>query len=672
MKEIFRVPNASYPDAMISHETLIRDGVLIEQARSILQNIPALYALLTVACVLLGVTFFDNAPKTLTVFVPIAAVLFCAWRFIHWRRTASLEIDAAAAQAMLQRMEVVTILLCLGLGAWLWSFLPYADTTERMYLAFFTALTGASVTIYAMPRPRIVAVTLSVVLIDYTAIFLMDGSQLFQMIGWELLVIFITFFKVSVGVAKRLEQGVILQTQLVAEHSHATALAAANHTLALSDTLTGLPNRRYFFEEIQNRYADPNDLRLPIIGLVDLDGFKQINDVFGHAAGDAVLIAVARRLQHVLGSDTVPSRLGGDEFAFILSNKRSIGEARDIAAELLEAIAAPIDLPSGDQGRVSASIGFSSLDFPVNAATDLLEQADFALYQAKEVGAGAVVEFSSAHADILRREHLVQQCFKTADLSRELRLVFQPVVDSSSGDVVRFEALARWESPELGSVSPVGFVSIAEKSGITDRLSQTVLRKTIEQLSAWPSHTNISVNLSAKDIINEDTTDGLVALLKATSKSIRSRITLEVTESSFMSDFDAARRSIMKFQALGLAIALDDFGTGFSSLRYLQELEFDIVKIDRSFVRSLCSQDKSFGLVATIQQLCRNMSIECVIEGIETEDQLIMARRAGCRLVQGYYYTKPLEAPDAFRYISGTAQFSAFSNAGAERLVGVA
>ncbi|MFN7169290.1 MAG: putative bifunctional diguanylate cyclase/phosphodiesterase [Pannonibacter sp.] len=646
--------------------------MLIEQARGILQNIPSLYALLTVACLLLGVTFVDSAPPILTVFVPIAAVLFCVWRYFCWRRNNASKIDAATAPLLLKRMKALTIFMCLCLGGWLWSLLPYAGTTEKMYLAFFAALTGASVTILALSRPRIVAFTLSIVMIEYIAIFMTDGNRLYQLIGCEIFVIFVTFFQVSCSVARRLEQGVLLQTQLLAEHHKATELAAANRTLALSDTLTGLPNRRHFFEEIQNRFAEPKHHGLPIIGLVDLDGFKQINDVFGHAAGDAVLVAVSSRLRRILGTDGVPSRLGGDEFAFILSNKRSMNEAREMAAEILEAIATPIDLPSGDQGRVSASIGFSSLDFPADVATDLLEQADFALYRAKESGVGAVVEFSSAHADILRREHHVQHCFKTADLARELRLVFQPVVDSTNGEVVRFEALARWESPELGSVSPVEFVAVAEKSGMTNRLTQTVLRKTIDQLLDWPGDTKVSLNLSAKDIINEDTSDALVALLKATSESVRSRITLEVTETSFMSDFDAARRNIRKFQALGLTIALDDFGTGFSSLRYLQELEFDIVKIDRSFVHALCTHEKSFGLVATIQQLCRNMSIECVIEGIETEDQLIMARRAGCRLVQGYYYAEPLEALEAFRYISGAAQFSAFSKTGAERLVGAA
>lgn len=646
--------------------------MLVEQTRSILQAIPSLYALLTVACLLLGITFADTAPKLLTVAVPSAAVLFCAWRYSIWRRASKFEINAETARPMLLRMEFVTVMLCLVLGAWLWSLVPYANPTQKMYLAFFMGLTGASVTIYAMPRPRIVAMTLCTTFVGYIAIFWFDGSPLYQLIGCELLVVFITFYNVSRGVARRVEQGVLLQTQLLAGHRHATALATENRALALSDTLTGLPNRRCFFEDIENQFADSHGRTLPIVGLVDLDGFKHINDVFGHAAGDAVLIAVAERLQNVLGTHGIPSRLGGDEFAFILSDKNSIREARCIANDILDAVSAPIDLPSGDKGRVSASIGFSSPDFPVNVATDLLEQADFALYRAKEMNSGTVVEFSGAHADILRREHNVQFCFKNADLAEELRLVFQPVVDSTSGRIVRFEALARWESPELGSVSPVEFVAVAEKSGMTSRLTSIVLRKTIDQLLVWTEGTKISVNLSAQDIISEDTTDGLIELLETAPEHVRRRITLEVTETSFLSDFSEARRNLLKFRALGLTIALDDFGTGYSSLRYLQELEFDIVKIDRSFVNALCTHEKSFGLVSTIQQLCRNMAIECVIEGVETQEQLTMARRAGCRLVQGYVYAKPLESPDASRYINGELQFPAIRVTNVDSLVSVA
>ena len=667
-----RVPTAFTPNAMNVNQAHIRDGVLVEQARSILLNIPSLYVLLSVASILLGITFADTAPPALTIYVPIGAVIFCAWRSLLWKRAADFPTDAALARSMLRRMEIITVPLCVMLGLWLWSLVPYANPTEKMYLAFFTGLTGASVTIYAMPRPRIVAMTLVTTFAGYVAIFGSDKSPLYQLIGCELVVIFVTFYRVSCGVAQRVEQGVVLQAELLAQHQNATALANENRALAMSDTLTGLPNRRRFFEEIEIRFEAARGRNLPIVGLVDLDGFKQINDVFGHTAGDAVLVAVANRLKHILGADGVPSRLGGDEFSFILSNRNSIREARTIAGEILDAIALPIDLPSGDKGRVSASIGFSSPEFPVDVATDLLEQADFALYRAKEAGAGAVVEFSGAHADTLRREHNVQLCFRNADLARELRLVFQPVVDSTSGRVVRFEALARWESPLLGSVSPLEFVAIAEKSGMTSRLTRMVLRKTIDQLLDWPGDVRVSINLSAQDIISEDTTNGLVDLLHGAPEQVRRRMTLEVTETSFMSDFNEARRNLMKFQALGLTIALDDFGTGFSSLRYLQELEFDIVKIDRSFVSSLGTLEKSLGLVSTIQQLCRNMAIECVIEGVETQEQLAMARRAGCRLVQGYVYAKPLEPADAFRYISGENQFPPIQSTNARVCVDVA
>ena len=397
-----------------------------------------------------------------------------------------------------------------------------------------------------------------------------------------------------------------------------------------------------------------------MIGLIDLDGFKPINDVFGHTAGDAVLVETARRLKRVLGDKASVSRLGGDEFAYILPRTVSQKEAKRIAQQIVNAMNEPVQLPNRDTSRVSASVGYSSRAFAVKSAHDLLEQADFALFRAKEHKVGQAIEFSASHAESQLREAVVHQALKKADLEKELRLVFQPIVNSTDGAVNRCEALARWDSPQLGSVPPLEFVAIAEKMGMTQQLTRVVVRKALEQLRRWPELPSMSVNLSAQDIISRETSDSLVAMILAEPESVRERLVLEVTESSLLNDMEEARYNLMKFRFMGLKIALDDFGTGYSSLRYLQELEFDIVKIDRSFGAAINTTARGLGLVATIQHLCRSLAIECIIEGIETREQLETARSAGCRLVQGYLYAAPLDALELHAYLTGEKKFPSY------------
>ncbi|HPF24934.1 MAG TPA: EAL domain-containing protein, partial [Hyphomonas sp.] len=389
-------------------------------------------------------------------------------------------------------------------------------------------------------------------------------------------------------------------------------------------------------------------------------GFKPINDVFGHAAGDAVLVETARRLREVLGEDARVARLGGDEFAYILHGGLSQAEVKKIAQSIVDAIAVPVRLPNDDTSRVSASVGYSSRNFAVTSARDLLEQADFALFRAKELKTGGAVEFSADHAQSQMREAVVHQALKKANLDEEIQLVFQPIVNSTDGEMTRCEALARWTSSELGSVPPLEFVSVAEKAGMTHHLTRVVVRKALEQLRAWPALPSMSVNLSAQDVISRETTDALVAMLLKEPERVRRRLVLEVTESSLLNDMEEARYNLMKFRFLGLKIALDDFGTGYSSLRYLQELEFDIVKIDRSFGVAINTKARGLGLVATIQHLCRSLGIECIIEGIETREQLEVARSAGCRFVQGYIYARPLEAREIEVYLRGEKRFPSY------------
>ena len=645
---------------MLQNARTPEEAVTMEQLRAISQNIPALYLMLTVAAIALGATFVGNAPALLTVGIPGIFVALSTIRLAFWKFGDSRLMHPEEARTKLKQIEVLTSALFLFLGVWVWLLLPYASGEERLYLSFFTAFTGASSTICAISRPRLVGVCLFMTLGVFCLLFFDWNERFYFYATMQLGVTYLVFFLASRTYKMRLAQSVVLLNRLNAENRRSSELADTNESMALTDMLTGLPNRRQFFQDVDASYDPKTDEKLPVIGLIDLDGFKPINDVFGHTAGDTVLVETARRLKRVLGDKASVSRLGGDEFAYILPRTVSQKEAKRIAQQIVNAMNEPVQLPNRDTSRVSASVGYSSRAFAVKSAHDLLEQADFALFRAKEHKVGQAIEFSASHVESQLREAVVHQALKKADLEKELRLVFQPIVNSTDGAVNRCEALARWDSPQLGSVPPLEFVAIAEKMGMTQQLTRVVVRKALEQLRRWPELPSMSVNLSAQDIISRETSDSLVAMILAEPESVRERLVLEVTESSLLNDMEEARYNLMKFRFMGLKIALDDFGTGYSSLRYLQELEFDIVKIDRSFGAAINTTARGLGLVATIQHLCRSLAIECIIEGIETREQLETARSAGCRLVQGYLYAAPLDALELHAYLTGEKKFPSY------------
>lgn len=645
---------------MLQNARTPEEAVMMEQLRAITQNIPALYLMLVIAVIALGSTFLQQAPDVLTIGVPTVFVLLGAIRLLIWHHGQKGMLHPEKVQRKLLQVELLTSLLFASLGLWVWALLPYASDQERLYLSFFTAFTGASSTICGISRPRLVGMCIFLTLSVFCILFFDPDEQFYYFATAQIAVTYLVFFLASQSYKRRLAQSVVLLNRLNAENRRASELADTNQSMALTDMLTGLPNRRKFFQDVDAAYNPKTDKRTPVVGLIDLDGFKPINDVFGHTAGDAVLIETAKRLRRVLGEDASVARLGGDEFAYILPKSVSQKDVKRIAQRIVNAMSEPVRLPNKDTSRVSASVGYSSRAFPVKSARDLMEQADFALFRAKEHKIGRAVEFSAVHAESQMREAVIHQAMKKADLDAELRLVFQPIVNSTDGEVTRCEALARWDSPELGSVPPLEFVSIAEKMGMTQQLTRVVVRKALAHLRDWPELASMSVNLSAQDIISRETSDALVAIILTEPEEVRRRLVLEVTESSLLNDMEEARHNLMKFRFLGLKIALDDFGTGYSSLRYLQDLEFDIVKIDRSFGAAIDSTARGLGLVATIQHLCRSLNIECIIEGIETRQQLEVARSAGCRFVQGYLYSAPLEAKDVRAYFAREKRFPGY------------
>lgn len=414
--------------------------------------------------------------------------------------------------------------------------------------------------------------------------------------------------------------------------------------LAECDALTDLPNRRSFFLALETARTRLREHGEPfILGLVDLDGFKPVNDTYGHAAGDEMLKTVADRLRVIADDTVIPARLGGDEFALIAATSCPRNEtALQLGHRVEAALSRPYDL--GEYTcKASGSVGLLICDDPALSAQELMERADHALYFAKRALQGKAVVFNAALEAEMSASSQLDKALRRCDHEAEFRVEFQPQYDLVKNRIIGFEALARWESPELGSVSPDLFIPAAERAGLIRTLTQVLLSKALRELAQWPEDLTLSFNLSAHDLMSPQAMDSVLETVRASGLPA-SRIEFEITETAMMSDFQQARLAADRISAAGHSIALDDFGVGYSSLQYLQQLPVSKLKIDRSFVSQMLEDSSSFKIVRTMLTLAQSLDLGCVLEGVETEAQVHILRTLGARHIQGYLVGAPIAA----------------------------
>ncbi|UCI25153.1 putative bifunctional diguanylate cyclase/phosphodiesterase [Mesorhizobium sp. B2-8-5] len=420
--------------------------------------------------------------------------------------------------------------------------------------------------------------------------------------------------------------------------------------LAHHDTLTNLPNRSMFRDRLDQALGEAKPLA--ILSL-DLDRFKAVNDTFGHPAGDWLLQCVAKRLQHsVRSSKDVVARFGGDEFAIIQFGIRSVADAEKLAKRIVEIVGKPYR-DKGREMHVGVSLGIALYPGDGHDADTLLTNADMALYRGKSEGRN-VYRFFEPGMDALMRERRALEADLEAALSRrEFELDFQPILDIGSGRIVGAEALMRWRSPSRGLVSPENFIPVAEETGLIVQLGDWALRKACNVAANWPPDMRMAVNVSAAQIKSGGFARSVIAAL-AFSGLPANRLELEITETVMMDESDAVLKTLSQLRGLGVRIALDDFGTGYSSLGYLRRFPVDKIKIDRSFTSDLDKRDTA-AIVRTVIGLGAELGITVTAEGVETEAQLDMLRKAGCGEAQGYLIGVPAKAAEVNRLLRAQA-----------------
>jgi diguanylate cyclase (GGDEF)-like protein len=419
---------------------------------------------------------------------------------------------------------------------------------------------------------------------------------------------------------------------------------------ARHDMLTRLSNRLHF-EELASRelVAAAFDGRPAAILCLDLDGFKDVNDIFGHAAGDEVLVRVAERLRGLLGDRCVAARLGGDAFAVLVASSDDDRTAAEAARSIIDALTTPYAV-QGALLNVGCSIGVAA--FPADGETLplLLARADLALSKAKQGGRGRIRVFDMAMDDALRERSVLAADLRNALASGELSLHFQPQFDIVSRSVGAFEALLRWDHPLRGAIAPALFIPIAEETGLIVPIGAWVLRTACEEAARWGQAHRIAVNLSVAQMREVHIVETIRAILADTGLAPQ-RLEIEITESLLLENTPRTVQTLRAIQALGVRISMDDFGTGVSSLSTLAAFDFDTIKIDRSFTAQLGLQAKTTAIVNAIVALARNLTIEIVAEGVETTGQLAMLSEIGCTAAQGYLLGRPKPIADYARHL---------------------
>ncbi len=616
------------------------------------KQIPLLYLILGSNSLAVAWTFRGLAPAWLDIYIPAGLCLLCVLRLVWWLKRRSDTVDGAQALRNLQLTNKLGPLIALCFTAWGLAIYRYGDPYAQGQVAFYLALTVIGCIFCLMHlRSAALAVTL-VVNVPFIIFFFQQGQPSMAAVAINLALVSVAMIVILFVYYRDFANLVESRKTLMEKQVETQALSDENFRIANLDALTGLPNRRCFFAELDRQYGRALEEGTGFaVGIIDLDGFKPVNDTYGHVTGDRVLIEAGERLYEICGKEVLLTRLGGDEFGFIVTDNPSEENLLELGGSISEIIRLPYAIGTS-HALIGSSIGIAR--FPQSAETpeDLFERADYALYYAKRNLRGQTVLFSSEHEEQIRSHGVIEQTLQNADFDEEMSLVYQPIIDVHSGRAVAFESLARWNSPVLGPVSPASFIPVAERAGLVRTLTRVLLAKALAAAATWPEDVRMTFNLSAHDISLAESVIQIIALINRSGVDPR-RIDFEITETSVHYDFRQARAAVITLKALGVGISLDDFGTGYSSLSHVHRLPLDKLKVDRSFVTDIGSNPASLKIVKSLLALCADMHLTCILEGVENAAQLAILISLGCTTAQGYYFARPMPAREVLEWLAG-------------------
>jgi diguanylate cyclase (GGDEF)-like protein len=610
--------------------------LLAAQFKAFTLQLPLMYLILMINTWGLAITHVKSAPGWLTIGAPAVMTIVSVWRSVIWWRFSQHDVDSDVAFAALVRTYRLSGVTSIIFTLWALALFPYGDAYAKAHVAFYMAITVIGV-IFCMMHLRPAAFTVAFIVNGFFAVFFaLSGNLVF----------------VAIAINTTLVCAALLVILLIQYRDFTQMVSgkAENFRLANLDSLTNLPNRRAFFSYLEIAYQRAKSQGTVLAaGIIDLDGFKPVNDIYGHAVGDKLLCDLGQRLVAVCTESVYIARIGGDEFALVVDTFDGVAGLIAIGEQLCLALRAPSRL--GDATiQISCSIGLSVFPDTAIDPDTLFAYADYALYQAKRSGRGKVILFSDRHDAEIRRDACIEQALQQADLEKELSVVFQPIMQLSSQSAVGFEALARWSSPVLGNVPPDQFIPLAERIGLIRTMTQVLLRKALSVAQQWPVELRLSFNLSAHDLGAPETVAELIDIIVCSAFDPL-RLDLEVTETALIRDFSKVQNGTKLLRDVGCGISLDDFGTGFSSLTHLHGLPLTKIKVDRSFVTGLDKNPASYKIIKSLLALSRDMGVDCIVEGVETGSELAALTSLGGQFVQGYFYSQPIESSQVAKFL---------------------
>lgn len=613
-----------------------RSGTMMVSAyaESISRRLPPLCAMLVLGLASIILRFVETRPW-IELLPGVALSLWSLERGWHWLPARVRNRSVAQRRKDLLNLPHMVGIIILPTVLWaLWLFWTGNPPQRALVQVLLSVLSVAGVMGLAHAPAAALRGVLTTVIPASVVYLAADGWAALPVV-LVLLVVNATAMLVSLGYHDDFVRLELSRAQLSRREQLAGQLARANAEQASRDVLTGGFNRRAILarldEELARGHARPGWL-----ALIDLDGFKHVNDTYGHAAGDAVICEIARRIGAIPGV-IAHGRLGGDEFAILLAGRLDEGEVMSAAGLLGDAVRAPIE-HEGVLLRLNASTGIHRL-----SGSDLgpcLERADAALYKAKRRGDGAIEMFGAEDEIELGRRATLTRCFNDCALDARLHLLYQPFYDVDSGELQGFEAFARWSPDGETWLSPDAFMDLADATGRTGELTRKVIERALAECDAWKQGLTLAVNLTTRDVTRPGVVDTLASLVRAAGAD-PSHLLLEMTEKALLADPRRALAQMQAFRAAGFRLALDDFGAGWSSLSQLRDLPFDMIKIDRVLASALTTDPGARAIVGTIVTLAWQLGIDCLIEGIESDAQAATARALGIRLMQGYHFNRP-------------------------------
>lgn len=606
-------------------------------------RLPLLYLVVVFNCVLMALRFQSLTPVWIWLFGPVAIGGFAIWRAYYWLPQRVAARSLATLRHDLGGMSWLGAASAFLFALWAMTLSNYGDDSAQSFIHYIIAVTLFS-GVLGLGHAPLTALRIAFAITFPTSVqTLLSGHPNALEVVLVQTVVTALLLLITNGHHRDFVKLELSRQRLVRRERQAALLAKDNMLQATVDPLTGALNRRAILARLETELAGKHTGPAAAwLALIDLDGFKHINDTYGHAAGDTVLAAIASRLAVV---ERVRSfgRLGGDEFAIILDADLDEESVRTLANDLSDALRAPV-IHGNAVLRLSGSIGVHRV--AGRSASDCLERADAALYKAKEQSDGTVVVFSpDDETELLQRAAITRQ-FNDSDLEQRIKLLYQPIIDIGSNHVTGFEAFARWSPDGERWLSPGQFMSLAVATGRTGEMTRMVLARALSECRTWEQGRTLSINLAPRDVMRAGTPDVLAQLVEEAGAPPHS-IILEVTERALIDDPKRAEAQLKAFRARGFRIALDDFGAGWSSLSQVHSLPLDIIKIDQALSRALANDPGARALVSSIVSLTWQLGIDCTIEGVEDETQAETARSLGVRLMQGYHFGHPAPAAQA-------------------------